>query len=555
MVAPSMAVTETTSTATHSACCRWRLMSANMFKDVKMAATVQLPTTQGKTVDLGNTSEDTEAKIDLESNRPRIRNGMSCSEHALDIAVYLAGTPAILFATIIGLILWAVIGAVLGPSQTWQIALQNVSSLQCYFSDTLLMRQQHGHFRDIMAFVCELRSRNASCQRMWKAHCEKSTTTPAGVHGQASSMNTGKEVIAVETFQALGDAVSLPPHSLYDRICDPVVFAFSSLYAWVIFWAGIFVWLGFGPHLAWDNDWQLYINSATAVELTFVTIFLQNTRQRHMQYLRDCFALITREDESLERKLREITGDVEPNRPFACAYNYSKETTRGQKMIDYYSAIVGNLIGVAISVVIFAVWIGIGKLMAWNSNWWLIIGTYTGLVGFVDGFTLRNVYFRGSRVIYDHFDELDEEDARLGSLIGVPRQVESTEKAASLLTHFTNTVGQWCASSLAVLASVTTVVAVLVVATAMHWSETGQLICNTPTMIIEGFMLLVLIQAHDTTNVHRRLQFQNALHRRIVMNTHLNKYIVPNSAASATVSAEKGAELRSGRGLGQNEAI
>jgi hypothetical protein len=44
------------------------------------------------------------------------------------------------------------------------------------------------------------------------------------------------------------------------------------------------------------------------------------------------------------------------------------------------------------------------------------------------------------------------------------------------------------------------VIMLLAVASIMRWSETGQLLCNNPTMIIEGFLLLALIQAHVMAN-------------------------------------------------------
>jgi hypothetical protein len=37
----------------------------------------------------------------------------------------------------------------------------------------------------------------------------------------------------------------------------------------------------------------------------------------------------------------------------------------------------------------------------------------------------------------------------------------------------------------------------------MVWSETAQLICLSPTMIIEGFFLLILIQAHNWADDER----------------------------------------------------
>lgn len=64
----------------------------------------------------------------------------------------------------------------------------------------------------------------------------------------------------------------------------------------------------------------------------------------------------------------------------------------------------------------------------------------------------------------------------------------------------------------------------------MRWSETGQLICNTPTMIVEGFLLPVLIQAHNTTHSQRRLQFRDILMNRLEMNAWLECHIVHRSS-------------------------
>lgn len=64
---------------------------------------------------------------------------------------------------------------------------------------------------------------------------------------------------------------------------------------------------------------------------------------------------------------------------------------------------------------------------------------------------------------------------------------------------------------------------VLSVATALRWSETGQFIANTPTRIIEGFLLLVLIQAHNMAIVKRRLEFGAVFERREVLNILLRR--------------------------------
>ncbi|KAJ5981549.1 low affinity iron transporter-like protein [Penicillium canescens] len=438
--------------------------------------------------------------------------------NAFDKVVVFAGTPLVFFFMIAGLLAWLIIGIVLGPSQAWQIAMQNVSSIQCYVSDTFLMRQQRNNSRDLLSLVCDLRSRNAACQRILeKLHL----TNPNYFDFKVQSAGTEIEL----NIQQIDDGVHLPRHSLYDRISDPIVWAFSSLYAWVAFCIGIFVWLSFGKEQQWGNNWQLYINSATAVELTFVSVFLQNTRQRHMRYLKECFESIMHEDMCLENRLREITGDLDPNPTVEFKYDYNTETTRGQRLIDYYGAIIGTGVGLVLSTIVFAVWIGIGSTMQWSSNWWLIIGTYTGLVGFVDGFVLRNAYFGGSRVVDGQFDVLAKADAQLGDLLGISEFSPDTVELDSLQTLIANKIGEWCSCSGAVLGSFVTVLAVLSIATAMQWSETGQLICNTPTMIIEGFLLLVLMQAHNMTNTHRRLQLRNALRRRLAINSQIYRFI------------------------------
>lgn len=74
-----------------------------------------------------------------------------------------------------------------------------------------------------------------------------------------------------------------------------------------------------------------------------------------------------------------------------------------------------------------------------------------------------------------------------------------------------------CAMPSAVIGSLFVILALIAVATGLRWSETGQLLCNTPTMIVEGFLLLVLFQAHNLGNVRRREQVGDMLGRRKVL--------------------------------------
>ena len=50
-------------------------------------------------------------------------------------------------------------------------------------------------------------------------------------------------------------------------------------------------------------------------------------------------------------------------------------------VVDRYANFMGSIGGVIWSVMLLAVWLVIGSFMGYsNANWWLIIGTYTGLV-------------------------------------------------------------------------------------------------------------------------------------------------------------------------------
>lgn len=512
----------------------WKIsFTNNIYVNIKGVADVCLPIQQdgnpsSKTV---NTPEDSNnSDADVEKGHDWQSRGPCGSGAALfDKVTLFAGTPFVLLFTICALLCWAIIGIVCGPTQVWQIVIQNTSSIQCYVSDTLLMRQQHNTSRDLLTLLCELRSRNQTCSRILHSTHPPTRDPKAGPSATESPRSEEADGIIQEeslpevaAHLAIANAARLPPRNLYDRACDVVVVMLSSIYAPVIYWVGIFIWLGFGNYLQWSNNWQLYINSATAVELTFVSVFLQNTRQRHLRYLHECFDLIQLEDARLERRIRQLAGDTEPNEVVHFHFDYAGGTSKGNRAIDYYAVIIGSAVGLFVSAAVFSVWLAIGRPMSWSSNWWLIIGTYTGLVGFLDGFVLRNVYFRGIRVIDDEFDVLVQDDVRLGEQMGVELSTQVCEaQSFSIGDRVSNTISDWCARSAVVLGSCLFIVAVLVIATGMRWSETGQLICNTPTMIVEGFMLLVLVQAHNLSHQRRRLQFKGVLERRLEMNAHL----------------------------------
>ena len=74
---------------------------------------------------------------------------------------------------------------------------------------------------------------------------------------------------------------------------------------------GIIAWLALGPHMAFGDEWQLNVNTATAVELMIMTTFLQNTKRRHRLYMQRCSAMLATIDQELEQRLLTVVDDDE----------------------------------------------------------------------------------------------------------------------------------------------------------------------------------------------------------------------------------------------------
>ena len=108
---------------------------------------------------------------------------------------------------------------------------------------------------------------------------------------------------------------------------------------------GIIAWVALGPKLNFDNDWQLDVNTATAVELCLMTsaylpfgiqtenaqiktatkrtaAFLQNTKRRHRHYMHLCSDRIT----SLTLELHERLC-IAADQPKVC--DFTHVTCRG----------------------------------------------------------------------------------------------------------------------------------------------------------------------------------------------------------------------------------
>ena len=87
----------------------------------------------------------------------------------LDSVTNVAGSRLVFLGTFALLLLWTILGIVLGATDVWQIVMQNASSIQCYVSDTLLMRQQANATHSFLVSIAEMRSRSAGCLTMLRS--------------------------------------------------------------------------------------------------------------------------------------------------------------------------------------------------------------------------------------------------------------------------------------------------------------------------------------------------------------------------------------------------
>ena len=61
--------------------------------------------------------------------------------------------------------------------------------------------------------------------------------------------------------------------------------------------------------MRFDDHWQLDVNTATAVELSIMCTFLQNTKRRHRSYMHICSHRIVALDADLHERMGLATGN------------------------------------------------------------------------------------------------------------------------------------------------------------------------------------------------------------------------------------------------------
>ena len=428
----------------------------------------------------------------------------------LDCTVSVSGSRSFLIFMVAVMIIWIVLGIVYQAPQVWQVVMQDGQSIQCYLWDTILMRHQLKEHTSYLMFCATSKSRLLTFQRLLKQYEDKkfAEVNEASVDDSGTSLAAKYDDVAVTNW--------------FDSLSNAVGECLGSIVLVIVYWAGIFVWLGCGAmyilsgndapftgkysgsnpeYTKWGNNWQLYINTGTAIVLLVTSVFLQNMRYRHEKYVQDIMNRIVKIERQIEVVLRDQTEDILLNPLVEIG---REKRIPLEKAIDVYADLIGTGVGVVLAACVFVAWLVVGHLMKWNSTWWLIIGTYTGLVGFLDGFVLRLVYLRISAHENVIFQDLFEESAKVMH-IDPPQKTPSHHSKMSFWGYKASVwINIICSSPYAVLVSVLVIIGLIVAASIMHWTTTGQLIANTPTMIIEGFMLIILIQAHNWDDYRRR---------------------------------------------------
>ncbi|KAK0863743.1 hypothetical protein LTR87_016080 [Friedmanniomyces endolithicus] len=405
----------------------------------------------------------------------------------LDAVVRASGSEIVFFTILAGIFAWAFLGISFHDTLDWQVLISDIQAILSYMFDSLLMPTI--------------------------ARIEQ----PQDAGHIMNALLKGEAVVAIEEQEASAADESafkseLPEEDCFGRFATNFSFAFGHIGTIVVFWLGTVVWLAFGPTSDWSNLWQLNMNSATSALMVLIFAFLANIRERHSAYTKICLDATFRLDSFLERKLRLLTGDklekdvvVIPPPKFNAL----------QRAIYYYADVVGTLVGIAVLLIVMVVWVAIGPLLQFSDNWWLLIGTYAGLVGLNDGFVLRNVQAK----LRDHqtaqFEYVDAEDEQLFTVIHQQMPAKEIETKLSISSGISLAVGRVCAHEITVLVGVIIIFGLLAGSSAMKWNTTGQLICNVPPSIIESFLMIILITGHNFADAERRVQIRLLYERRL----------------------------------------
>lgn len=399
----------------------------------------------------------------------------------VDWMVRITGSKTFFCLVQLLLLAWILLGIPFSQTALWPILIGNGQAIFSYILDTMLMRQQLAGFALGLHDVAVLRSRNASKLRM----VQSLDLNPASMSAQS----------------AVSDELdtAVPSRSRFARVLARTALAMGHISSVGVFCIAMVVWFAFGPSTGWSNLWQLDLNSALSAWMVFLFSLLAVVREEDADCTKVIVQQVERVDCLIEQRLRTLTHDETPNSGMLIVLTRPNVV---QRIINVYAHIVGGLVGLVILIAAFVVWAAIGPIMQFNDNWWLLIGTYAGLIGMNDGFVLRNVQQELNNVNLRQMQEVLREDEELlqALLSKDPTLTSPLEPVAqppiTLTQRISDAVCAYTAHRLSVVAGALTIVGLLIGATAMHWSLTGQLLCNIPPMLLESFFTQILITGH-----------------------------------------------------------
>lgn len=393
----------------------------------------------------------------------------------LDRTVALSGSTAVLIFTVFALACWALLGIGFADRTGWQVGISDAQAIINMVFDSLLVRQQLNAYDETLVILCQLQSRAESHGRMLRA------LGPRRPGPRASEQRLLTKDLPTSD-------------GLFARLCVKTSAFMGHVGTVTAYWICIGIWLGFGHYCGWSSTWFFYINSATSALMVLLLAFLANNRERYEKHLQDCVGLIYTADATLERMLREKTGDRIENQ--VCTIP-APRVGKIQRVINFYADLVGTLLGIALLALVLVAWVVLGPVMEFSDNWWLLIGTYAGLVGMNDGFVLKNL----CNVCNVREEEEHEQrilgDRDLLAIVGISDSSENEAPALGLNGRLSVIMGDVCSHEYTVVVGVIFILGLIATATAMRWSELGQIICNVPPSIIESFFTLILITGHN----------------------------------------------------------
>lgn len=437
----------------------------------------------------------------------------------LDAVVRWSGSLAFFLSVTAGLVAWAVLGIVgFGKNADWNVLISDIQAIGTYVLDSFLVRQQLAAHDEVLVLVGVLRSRCETVHVLLRQIASRRSSADSS--GAGTAPEDGKvEEVDID--------VALPDDTRIGKAAKRLSSIAGDLSTILLFWIGVIVWLAFGPSQGWSPQWQLYMNSSSSALMLFVFAFLCCVRERHGDYVKACLDKIRRTDEELERTLRVLTGDKSSHPVIVIA---APRVSRIQRAVNYYADFVGSLAGVVFLVVVLIGWAAIGPALHFDDTWWLLSGTYAGLIGMSDGFVMRNMAAQFQMREESELSRLAGADALCEEILPVlpvrePPAVMAAEpgpymrlrrRLRRVTLRASLGVGRVCSHEYAVLAGVLVVVGLVASATALRWSLTGQLLCNVPPSIIESWMMLMVIQGHNENDARTRADLAAVLRRRAV---------------------------------------